>query len=127
MPQVPHVGGGGGDGGRPAGGVSDAVGLPADRRPDYTPYLRELVRAWRWAEAERDAAAGRMAEATGRAAGESGAWRGYLWGLAARERDRAAWLDGLARWLADAAGRRVSEETRARVEREALDYLGGET
>lgn len=97
--------------------------LSATDGPTYSAFARELRRAVRWAEAERDAAAGRMTEATGQAEAESGPWRGYLWGLAAHERERAEWCDELARYLADRLGRRVAEETRERVEREALAWL----
>ena len=85
---------------------------------------RTLHRAMRWAERERDAAAGRMIAATGEAEADSAAaWRQYLRAAAASERDRAAWADDLARWLGDELGRRLTADTRAWVEREALAFI----
>ena len=101
--------------------------VPVLAPPDvggYSPLTVELRRAVRWAEAERDAAAGRAAEMFGQATAEpANGWRGYLWAAGEAARERAAWCDDLARWLADWLGRRVGEETRARVEREALAWL----
>lgn len=96
--------------------------------PGPVPELSELAvglkRAVRWAEAERDAAAGRMLAYQHEAAADpSPAWRWYCRRMAAWDAAQAREFDDLARTLADRLGRRVAEETRGWAERQALAWL----
>lgn len=119
------VGGGGDDGGRggavpvgPDAGGAAAAPVPAHALSALT---RELARAVRWAEAERDAAGERgMAETHLAEHGECRAVREWAAAMAGHSRERWLYFEELRLLWGEWLGRRIAVETADRVEREAL-------